>query len=436
MATAEILTAPFFDNPQYSDIIIKFGEHQIRAHKVILAQQSGYFATAFFSRFQVASNPVIDLGDEDDPELLTDTIRHLYRHGRVHYQLQGLDNLLSIDRLIDIYQLADKYDIPSLRQSAVYRLPVLAYRVIRIPTITRRMSNFLDCIARVCGPDSVQFADNTLKTIVLKICQTYAISLLEDKAFLQRYKRGELFDVGSATAFGVELSGRLLTSNGTAAGETDRFPNVKLSTMDSCTTDRYMISFFDDERLSDIAVTYPGKKISAHKIILATRSSYLQKLLTVSPTITEIDLGSEHDSAATAAFLKDMYSADSITPSPEHSLMLFPEMYLLAKKHGRADAAYIYDWHFGVALRREQFTEEYFASVTALCGPDSSRYVDTPLPVTALTQFCSNIEHMNDTERQTFKEKLEEGSLFNTTMLKRFAAEMFDSSLMLRNQLS
>jgi hypothetical protein len=55
MATADSLTAPFFDNPQYSDIIIKFGEHQIRAHKIILAQQSGYFATAFFSRFQVTT---------------------------------------------------------------------------------------------------------------------------------------------------------------------------------------------------------------------------------------------------------------------------------------------------------------------------------------------------------------------------------------------
>jgi hypothetical protein len=116
--------------------------------------------------------------------------------------------------------------------------------------------------------------------------------------------------------------------------------------------------------------------------------------------------------------------------------MLFPEMYLLAEKHGRNDAACVYDWHFGVALRREQFTEEYFASVTALCGPDSSRYVDTPLPVTALTQFCSHIEHMNNTERQTFKEKLEEGSLFNTTILRRFAIEMYDSYLMLHNQMS
>jgi hypothetical protein len=53
MKSIDSLTAPFFDNPLYSDIIIKFGEHQLHAHKVILAQQSGYFATAFFSRLQV-----------------------------------------------------------------------------------------------------------------------------------------------------------------------------------------------------------------------------------------------------------------------------------------------------------------------------------------------------------------------------------------------
>ena len=55
MATVDSLVASFFDNPQHWDIVIKFGDCQIRAHKVILAQQSGYFATAFFSRFQVTT---------------------------------------------------------------------------------------------------------------------------------------------------------------------------------------------------------------------------------------------------------------------------------------------------------------------------------------------------------------------------------------------
>ncbi|KAK6003017.1 hypothetical protein QM012_000862 [Aureobasidium pullulans] len=84
MASADSLTASFFDNEQYSDITIKFGDHQIRAHKVILAQQSGYFMTAFSSRFQVATNPVIDLGDEDDPALLTNVIKYLYWNGHIH----------------------------------------------------------------------------------------------------------------------------------------------------------------------------------------------------------------------------------------------------------------------------------------------------------------------------------------------------------------
>lgn len=60
MASVNILTVPFFDDPYYSDIIIKFGGCQIRAHKAILAQQSGYFATAFFGRFQAKNSRVTD----------------------------------------------------------------------------------------------------------------------------------------------------------------------------------------------------------------------------------------------------------------------------------------------------------------------------------------------------------------------------------------
>lgn len=54
------LMAPFYDSPRYSDITIKFAQHQIRAHKVILAQQSKYFATAFFSGFQVNTSSAMN----------------------------------------------------------------------------------------------------------------------------------------------------------------------------------------------------------------------------------------------------------------------------------------------------------------------------------------------------------------------------------------
>jgi hypothetical protein len=47
-----------------------------------------------------------------------------------------------------------------------------------------------------------------------------------------------------------------------------------------------MINFFDDKRFSDITVAYSTHKISAHRIILAIRSSYLQKLLESTPTVS------------------------------------------------------------------------------------------------------------------------------------------------------
>jgi hypothetical protein len=215
MASVNSLTAPFFDNPLYSDIIIKFGEHQIHAHKVILAQQSGYFATAFFGRFQVASSPVIDLGDEDDSELLTDTVKYLYRHGLIHDQLHGLGSSVSMDKLIDIYQLADKYDIPGLRHYASGKLYISVIESFHDSSgnITFR-DPFMDCIARLCGPDAVQFADNSIKTMIMELCQENCIPLLQNKAFIQRYARGELFDVQSATVFGTDLGARLLASKG------------------------------------------------------------------------------------------------------------------------------------------------------------------------------------------------------------------------------
>lgn len=117
-----------------------------------------------------------------------------------------------------------------------------------------------------------------------------------------------------------------------------------------------MINFFNDERFSDITVTYSGQKISAHKVFLATHSSYFQKVLEGSPTVScfkarshgatkltlkqtsEIDLGSEHDFTATAAFLEHMYSASRAFTYHKSPLFL-ADMYLEAMKHGRHDVA-------------------------------------------------------------------------------------------------
>ena len=47
-----------------------------------------------------------------------------------------------------------------------------------------------------------------------------------------------------------------------------------------------MINFFDDERLSDITVTFSSTKVSAHKIVLAIHSPYFQEVLGGSPKVS------------------------------------------------------------------------------------------------------------------------------------------------------
>lgn len=130
--------------------------------------------------------------------------------------------------LIDIYQLADKYDIRNLCCSADSRLYTLASSVLQNSgPNTTSTGLFLDCVARVCGPDSLHLVGNRLRDTIIEVCQERCISLFQDKTFLQRYTRGELFDVESAAAFGMDLGGRLLINNGMPAAEANGFPDIK-----------------------------------------------------------------------------------------------------------------------------------------------------------------------------------------------------------------
>ena len=111
-------------------------------------------------------------------------------------------------------------------------------------------------------------------------------------------------------------------------------------------------------------------------------------------------------------------------------------MYLLAKRYGREDAVRVYWNQCSNTLSYEPFSDENVAGVAALCGPDSSRYANTPLPDTAFEDFCSNIQYLDDKERGTLKKKLEEGSMFNATFSGRFAVDMLDSYLRVYNERS
>ncbi|KAH0346794.1 PAP2-domain-containing protein, partial [Aureobasidium melanogenum] len=275
MASVDSLTASFYDNEQYSDIIIKFGEHQIRAHKVILAQQSGYFATAFHGLFQVAWNTVIDVGDEDDSRLLTDVIKYLYRHGSIYDQVKGSDRTITLHQLINIYLLADKYDIQGLRRataSVFCEMALLDLRKLRQNHTFK--STFVKHIARICGPSCFQLADDTLQALTIHLCQEYSSSLFKNEMFLQQYMIGELFDSKHAAAFGMRLGKYMLKSQNMSHEEASRLSkNWDPSLIGIEARQRNTKNFFNDKGLSDIRITYGNDQtILAHRIVLATHS--------------------------------------------------------------------------------------------------------------------------------------------------------------------
>lgn len=76
-------------------------------------------------------------------------IKYLYRHGRFHYEFHSRERPVGMHDLLDIYQLADKYDIPALRRSAGDKFFELAYRDLSTLSGTSG-STFIDCIARIC----------------------------------------------------------------------------------------------------------------------------------------------------------------------------------------------------------------------------------------------------------------------------------------------
>jgi hypothetical protein len=166
----------------------------------------------------------------------------MYRHGSILDQLQSRDRSVTMDELIDIYQLADKYDIPEIRRSVDNMFCELAYIGLSdINASTTSGSHFVNCVARVCGPNSIQLADNTIKNSILQICHEECVRLFQNNAFLQWYKKGELFDVENAATFGMGLGRRLLASNGIAAEEVYGFPEIKPLAYIPPIAERYVI---------------------------------------------------------------------------------------------------------------------------------------------------------------------------------------------------
>ncbi|PVH91084.1 hypothetical protein DM02DRAFT_546495, partial [Periconia macrospinosa] len=93
---------------------IKCEDQEFNIHKLVLCTQSNYFSTAFNGEWKESANGVIDLKG-DDVSVVEAMLEFIYTHD---YNAigEGVSSPMLFN--INVYGLADKYDVPELKSRA------------------------------------------------------------------------------------------------------------------------------------------------------------------------------------------------------------------------------------------------------------------------------------------------------------------------------
>ncbi|KAI4845726.1 hypothetical protein E4T44_05462 [Aureobasidium sp. EXF-8845] len=191
----DIITTP------YSDIIIRFSDRKVFAHKAILAASSLYFHRAFSSGFAVASNSEIDLGDDDDPVQTEVMLRIMYDDhddDNAYGLLRDFDDPNATKTYLDYYVLGDKYDVPVLCEQAkeLFISEIQGHVYLRVhhgAWESEFYNNMANGIAMVLGPSALTFGDKSIQEETLKWCARHLNELLWHRSFRKLLSRGQMF---------------------------------------------------------------------------------------------------------------------------------------------------------------------------------------------------------------------------------------------------
>ncbi|KAG9660044.1 hypothetical protein KCU64_g3461, partial [Aureobasidium melanogenum] len=192
----------FFNDEQFSDIIVKFGDKQIFAHRVTLAVGSVWFEKALCGNFSEANKKVIELHDDASFDAIMAMLRHLYGLRYLEQELE-LDERRILGFHLTVFMLGDKYDIKTLRSDAAE----LFGDFLQMEEENSENSGFWDetiyAIQKVLGPNAPQLADQSLA----EDAQDFAIKnfelLFQDITFRGLIAAGTMLD--------KDLAYRLLT---------------------------------------------------------------------------------------------------------------------------------------------------------------------------------------------------------------------------------
>ncbi|THY79685.1 hypothetical protein D6C93_10113, partial [Aureobasidium pullulans] len=186
----------FFDDEELSDVIIKFGEEQVFAHKVILASGSVWFEKALLGNFSEAKKKVVELHDDTRTDAITAMLKHLYGMS-YETQIEPCDEEDFAELHHHAYLLGDKYDIESLRIQAAKKMRTFLSDEFHMGLYHSTIST----IQRILGPEAVQFADRALELQTKKQVLAHTSTLFLHAFFLNLLAKGKMFAPETAMAF-------------------------------------------------------------------------------------------------------------------------------------------------------------------------------------------------------------------------------------------
>jgi hypothetical protein len=121
-----------YNNPIKSDIVIRFGDRTIHAHKSILMAGSGLFYTAFNSNFAIAQGSVYEI-EGHEPDIVEHLLRSIYD------DIPFIKNITPTrspqEFAILHFMIANEYEVPRLGRAAAEYLVVLCGHHVRRSTI-------------------------------------------------------------------------------------------------------------------------------------------------------------------------------------------------------------------------------------------------------------------------------------------------------------
>ncbi|THW55440.1 hypothetical protein D6D19_10685, partial [Aureobasidium pullulans] len=192
----------FFDDENLSDVIIKFGEKRIFAHRVILARGSVWFEKALLGDFSEANKKAIELFDDTVPDASMAMFKHLYGMSYNKQEYPRCDEDLPEFHL-DVFILGDKYDVPCLRLAA--RKVLQEFMGDDFQDGDFGLSSIL-VIQKLLGPDAAQFADRSLELHIEEEVLSHAVALMCDKTFRSALARGKMLKPSIADKFMEEIT--------------------------------------------------------------------------------------------------------------------------------------------------------------------------------------------------------------------------------------